>query len=48
VLDDAHAAEGDLSVAEIEAGGWLRELLGPNGPSRLYELERLSPNARSA
>jgi superfamily II DNA or RNA helicase len=29
------AAETDLPVAEIEAGGWLKELLSPNGDRKL-------------
>ncbi len=31
-------AEIDLPVAEIEAGGWLRELLGANGDRKLREV----------
>lgn len=31
-------AEGDLPVAEIEAGGWLKELLGSDGDRKLREV----------
>src|SRR5206468_3456181 len=31
-------AEADLPVAEIEAGGWLRELLGTNGDRKLQQV----------